>query len=1154
MKKSILLVIILFSICLGADTISYQLDFEMPVLEPIHGYTTIRYDNCQILGEAGSPSLPRQGIKLLLAPGQEAIAVNVTNVIYYAKRQYLRLAPIQQSVPISEIGSIAPYTVENEIYLQSTVYPERPVTQPVTHFKNGHSIALLTCSPVLYYPAIDSVQFIQSIDLEIITENSERAETASIYYKQNSEIIESISHIVDNPENLQLYPESISRSERKEILIITAELFSSAFSEYITYKETCGFRSLLITTEQIIDEYEGSDEQEKIRNAIIDAYQEHDIQYVILAGDSSPEHPERDIIPHRGFYGSIGGYVDYDIPSDLYYSCLDGDWNADGDEMWGEYEEADYFEEVAIGRICGSTITEISNHLHKLYMYEHEPVTGSIEHCLFIGQEMDDILYGGEYLEEIATGCDNWGFYTAGISDNIAITRLYEMYFPWEAEDLFNNLNSGTNLVNNMGHGATETCFNLHVDEINTTNLNNNGVDQGYYNCYSQACYAGAFDDRKTNPNLYVEECFAEKLTNLETGAVSFIANSRYSWYRPGNTNGVSQYYARQFYDAIFGEGINRIGLANADAREANAAFLEESRTHRWTYCSLNLLGDPSMILWTAIPQAIAIDLPNHLWVGDKQIPFQSESSNLRYAVFMSAEMLGWGHTGKITNQPMLLENPLCEAGVLDIYINQANHWQYVTQIEVLPVEQEILLQSIAVNDALGWNVNGLADYGETVSLDLNVHNPGTESVDNLELHLDFQDEYISVKDSILYIGEILSGETQTQNEVFNLTLAENIPDQHTIELVIYIMNDSVMIRECPYDLICNAPLLEMGEMRVIDGDNGILDVGETIELGIQVQNSGNSLANDLSLELFCTTPEIRIYNSQLDLAVLLPHSEVTGLFQVAAASELPVGELIEFIVIAQAEAYNFCETIPYYTGVQIEDFETGDLSMFDWITNNLSEWEISENAREGEYSVCSPLMDNYSRSGLTLNMTTLEDGYIRFWAKTRGLPYSGFFSFHVDNDQKVFWVNQTDWSWLEIFIPAGEHEFFWKYSTGMSGGDYHSRAWVDYIVFPLTESVEITSGTISDEFAVSNYPNPFNPSTIISYTLQQPAEVVELSVYNIKGQKIWSYNELNVSSGRQEIYWDGRNIDREPVASGIYFYQLTTPGQTINRKMMLMK
>ncbi len=62
-------------------------------------------------------------------------------------------------------------------------------------------------------------------------------------------------------------------------------------------------------------------------------------------------------------------YTEADIPADMYYACLDGTWNDDGDSYWGEMYETDLAPELAIGRFCYNDDSEITNFLNKLNSY-----------------------------------------------------------------------------------------------------------------------------------------------------------------------------------------------------------------------------------------------------------------------------------------------------------------------------------------------------------------------------------------------------------------------------------------------------------------------------------------------------------------------------------------------------------------------------------------------------------------------------------------------------------------------------------------------------------------------------------------------------------------------------------------------------------------
>ena len=92
----------------------------------------------------------------------------------------------------------------------------------------------------------------------------------------------------------------------------------------------------------------------------------------------------------------------------------------------------------------------------------------------------------------------------------------------------------------------------------------------------------------------------------------------------------------------------------------------------------------------------------------------------------------------------------------------------------------------------------------------------------------------------------------------------------------------------------------------------------------------------------------------------------------------------------------------------------------------------------------------------------------------------------------------------------------------------------------------------------LANYPNPFNPETWIPYRLAAPTEVT-LTIYAVNGQVVRTLALGHQVAGFYEsrsraVYWDGRNAQGEPVASGVYFYTLTAGDFTATRKMLIRK
>ncbi len=86
-----------------------------------------------------------------------------------------------------------------------------------------------------------------------------------------------------------------------------------------------------------------------------------------------------------------------------------------------------------------------------------------------------------------------------------------------------------------------------------------------------------------------------------------------------------------------------------------------------------------------------------------------------------------------------------------------------------------------------------------------------------------------------------------------------------------------------------------------------------------------------------------------------------------------------------------------------------------------------------------------------------------------------------------------------------------------------------------------------------SNYPNPFNPQTTISYNIDKASDV-ELTIYNIKGQKVRTLVDDQQEAGRHDIVWDGTDSKGKKVASGTYLYKVKADDQEVVNKMLMIK
>ena len=109
-----------------------------------------------------------------------------------------------------------------------------------------------------------------------------------------------------------------------------------------------------------------------------------------------------------------------------------------------------------------------------------------------------------------------------------------------------------------------------------------------------------------------------------------------------------------------------------------------------------------------------------------------------------------------------------------------------------------------------------------------------------------------------------------------------------------------------------------------------------------------------------------------------------------------------------------------------------------------------------------------------------------------------------------------------------------------------------------LRHYLSIAAPNVQETKLLSNYPNPFNPDTWIPYQLSEESTVT-VKIYDVTGSLVRTIQVGHKPAGyyhtrERAIYWDGRNQNREPVSSGVYFYTLNTDTDTQTRRMVILK
>ncbi|MBT3756445.1 MAG: T9SS type A sorting domain-containing protein, partial [Candidatus Cloacimonetes bacterium] len=119
--------------------------------------------------------------------------------------------------------------------------------------------------------------------------------------------------------------------------------------------------------------------------------------------------------------------------------------------------------------------------------------------------------------------------------------------------------------------------------------------------------------------------------------------------------------------------------------------------------------------------------------------------------------------------------------------------------------------------------------------------------------------------------------------------------------------------------------------------------------------------------------------------------------------------------------------------------------------------------------------------------------------------------------------------------------------------------AYGSYRIEPRYSSdINIASSANEDvvniDFNLSNYPNPFNPTTTISFEVRQTSSFITLEVFNLKGQEVKQLISTQLQAGKHSVIWNGTDSNDQPVSSGIYFYKLISGEHKQTKKMLLLK
>jgi len=592
---------ILLSRALLAAVVEHTYEFSDPQIIRQNDTHLLDFGNSYQAGRVGQPTLPVQGIALWLPAGQVAQRIEFQFSEMKILPEKINLTPRQLPQKYSTPGTPS-YEKDETVYAGTTPI-QMPHGQVETHYLHGHPVALASVSPVNYIPATQTLAYFRQVRVRIETIPDPRTNISPAY---KPHVKSDLLAFVDNRNQVEQAFGIQTQETDYDYLIITIDAFIDDYTPLADYYNERGVRTQIVPVEWIGREFSGKDAAEQIRNFIIDQYTKHGVQQVLLASDADSKTGGQMQVPARGFYAEVQSsqlYKEYGIPSDLYYSALDGNWNTDGDKLWGEPGEDDLLPEVAVGRICADSPREIFNMMQKIKNYQSYPVVGDISKVLLAGENLwtNPDTDGGDYLDLLIGGSQENGYETVGLPPEFEFTTLYDRDHDWNNKELLTAMKQGCNFLFHSGHSNESMVMRFSLAGITENNFKNvDGVTHLNPIVYSHGCLAAAIDWQ--NPDN--RDCIAEEMLALPNFAVAYVGNSRFGWFNEGQTEGPSAHLHREFVHALYGLEKTRIGEAHRISRLRTAPFVTipneyEPGATRWTFYACNVLGDPALDLWT---------------------------------------------------------------------------------------------------------------------------------------------------------------------------------------------------------------------------------------------------------------------------------------------------------------------------------------------------------------------------------------------------------------------------------------------------------------------------------------------------------------------------------------------------------------------------
>ncbi len=980
-------------------------------------------------GEEGMPDLPGSGRYIAVPQG----ARPVLHIKSLRKEiiENVSVAPAPKIPTDREKGSLV-YEKNDKVYTTNTFYPAEPVKLSEITQIRGVDAVILGITPFQYNPVTKELVVLREIEVEIEFDggNSQFGDPRL----QSRWWEPLLADLFMNYEQIAAIPSPEWGRVREGVDATGAEyvIICPDGPEFQAWADTIKrFRNEQgILTEVFPISEVGGNNATVIENFINDAYANWDIPPAacLMLGD----------------YGSNSQSA---LVSNILNDHPDGYNPYISDNPFSDVND-DMLPDVIFSRITARDEAELSLMVNKFLDYERNPPTSEY----FYDHPITALGWQTERWFQICSEAVGGYFRNVQGKDPVRINEIYDgnpTVDPWStasntqmildvfgpdglgylpeapgdlgnwsggnAADINTAVNSGAFLLQHRDHGYDLGWGEPDYSTADIPGLANTDLTF----VMSINCQTGKFNGS--------QECFAEKFHRHKTGnhasgALGVIAPTEVSY------SFVNDVFVWGMYDNIFpdflpdfGSTPESRGVLPAFGCAAGKYFLNYSNWPAYpslkpiTFNLFHAHSDAFTTIYTEVPQQLSIQHEQAQMAGNNVFHILADEGAL-VALSVDGELIGVATgTGEYMDIPIVAQLPPV---FIKVVATKQNHFRYEGYAQVIPPDGPfVITDSYIVDDAAG-NSDGKLDYGETVALDMNFKNLGTETAENVMVSISSNDPFVTIGDDSVEAGNISAGETLQVAGAFSVTASGDIPNGHVIMINMQ-AGDNDTVWNSTFSIKAHAPVLEYEEYTISDPDgnnNGRLDPGETAELTLSVRNKGTSAAYNVYGILACSDPFIEVISDSVMFGNIPENEIIQQSFQVSAALVTPPGHQADFTVnftgnlgiTASQEFSTFVGLFP----ILILDFDPNHNSASK-IHDAIDDWRVF-----AEYTTTLP--DDLSQyQTIFLSLGTYSDNFVLSDAEAE--PLMQF----LENGGNLYMEGADTWYYDQLYDPTGLQPMF---------------------------------------------------------------------------------------------------------------------------------